>query len=237
MTEEHHRDPILDPPRRRKSPVPTIVGIVFSTTLFTSMGLYFYYAKVHIKEQVFEQDQVTKLDTFVPPPPPPPKPPPPPPPKEKTPPPKLQPRVTPAPPINVPPLPVPPVKKADRVEQQGPVQATVVPPAPKPAPPARPDFILNPDWASKPDGEQLAGLYPTGAAESGISGKTVIVCTVRDDGRVENCSIKSETPSGQGFGRAALQAARYFKMRPQTRNGAPVGGAKVEIPLTWRLEG
>jgi TonB family protein len=33
-----------------------------------------------------------------------------------------------------------------------------------------------------------------------------------------------------------LQTAPYFRMRPKTVNGAPVSGARVDIPLTWLLE-
>ena len=36
-----------------------------------------------------------------------------------------------------------------------------------------------------------------------------------------------------GFGEAAISLSKMFKMRPQTRDGAPVGGASIVIPLTF----
>ena len=40
---------------------------------------------------------------------------------------------------------------------------------------------------------------------------------------------------GPGLGTAALKLTRLFKMRPQTRDGQPVGGAKINIPITFQL--
>jgi protein TonB len=64
----------------------------------------------------------------------------------------------------------------------------------------------------------------------------VLRCTVTVDGNVTNCSVTSETPTGQGFGEAALKLSRYFQMRPKTVDGAPVGGATVNIGIPFRLE-
>jgi hypothetical protein len=43
----------------------------------------------------------------------------------------------------------------------------------------------------------------------------------------------AESPSGLGFGEAALTLTRYFAMRPKTVNGIPVGGATVVIPMRF----
>jgi protein TonB len=60
---------------------------------------------------------------------------------------------------------------------------------------------------------------------------------VTKDGKLVDCIIVSETPRGAGFGRATIAASRYFKMRPQTKDGVPVDGGKVIIPLRWQLGG
>jgi protein TonB len=140
--------------------------------------------------------------------------------------------------VNPPPvtIPAPPVKKEERQEYKGPAIVSPLPPPP-PAPPAppRPDVISDPDWQSKPDGDKLAELYPPDAADAGITGHTVTDCEVNENGTVKDCRVIEETPKGRGFDRAAIQASKYFRMRPKTRNGAPVGGARVKIALTWRL--
>ena len=61
-------------------------------------------------------------------------------------------------------------------------------------------------------------------------------CEVRDDGHLENCAILEETPKGQGYGRAALKAAQYFKMRTTMPDGRPAPKVVI-IPMRWLLPG
>lgn len=73
--------------------------------------------------------------------------------------------------------------------------------------------------------------------ENEVQGSTRISCTVTEAGSLTGCTVLSETPSGQGFGAAAVRMSREFRMRPQTRDGAPVGGATVVVPQRWSLTG
>ena len=68
-----------------------------------------------------------------------------------------------------------------------------------------------------------------------VSGRAELNCEVTAKGTVANCTVVSEDPAGQEFGAAAMKLTRYFKMRPQTRDGTPVGGAHVNIPIAFRL--
>lgn len=119
-----------------------------------------------------------------------------------------------------------------------PVAAPVVesPPAaqePLPAPPPRPAMITNPDWLQRPSGADLARYFPPRALERGVSGHVVLGCAVTESGALTACGVTDETPAGEGFGQASLRLTSHFRMRPQTRDGAPVGGARVNIPITW----
>lgn len=95
--------------------------------------------------------------------------------------------------------------------------------------------ITSPDWVRKPSGEELADLFPPLGQYMQIEGSAVVSCAVTVSGELERCKVVSEAPLGIGFGDATLKAAKTFRMKPMTMDGAPVAGAAVTVPLTWRL--
>lgn len=104
------------------------------------------------------------------------------------------------------------------------------------APPAvRPTVITNPDWVKRPSGNDVAQVWPAGGY--GVNGVVNVRCVVTVRGLLDNCRIVRETPTGHGFGGAALLLTRMFEMRPKMVNGAPVGGADVEIPIDFKGAG
>ena len=62
-----------------------------------------------------------------------------------------------------------------------------------------------------------------------------ISCRVNARGTLDGCSIVSEEPGDMGFGDAAMKMSKLFKMRPQTRDGQPVDGGTVRIPIRFSL--
>jgi protein TonB len=145
-----------------------------------------------------------------------------------------------APPVGVETLPATPSDDASTAT--GPV-ISVTRPVPDPvdtAPPARETVpespparvIRNPSWVSQPTGEQLMRAYPDRALERGLAGSAALNCMVEANGSVSGCSITGETPAGQGFGRAAQQLSRYFRINPRTVDGA-AEGSRVAINLRF----
>ncbi len=202
---------IFDEPPKKKSSA-FIVALIVAILVHALLGFYLWKSKFEPKYQQYSDD-VTDVAIINP----------------VAPPPKLQPRPpvsAPDLPSTIPPLPVPPVEK--RIEQPEP------PRAPPPVPP-RPSVITQPDWSRRPNSEDLARYYPDRASRLELEGSATISCSVRANGTLENCSVVSETPADAGFGEATLRASKLFKMRPTTRDGAPVDGGTVRIPLRWVL--
>jgi TonB family protein len=90
-----------------------------------------------------------------------------------------------------------------------------------------------PEWERQPDEGVLAALYPDSARPLNLRGETSMSCRITASGTFTDCVIVSEAPAGRGFGRATLQAARYFRMRPTLADGRSVAGYLVEVSLAW----
>lgn len=77
--------------------------------------------------------------------------------------------------------------------------------------------------------------YPAHAARKGIEGEVLLECTVQTDGSLQPCSVKSEEPKGEDFGTAALKMSALFKVKPQAKDGRPMVGRQLTIPIHFRL--
>jgi protein TonB len=104
---------------------------------------------------------------------------------------------------------------------------------PTPEPP-KPTVIRNPTWDRQPNAAQMMRAYPQRALAARVSGQASLNCAVLTTGAVSGCVVNSETPSGYGFGRAAQDLSRYFRVNPRTVNGAAVD-ARVNINLRFTL--
>lgn len=80
---------------------------------------------------------------------------------------------------------------------------------------------------------ELRQLHPPAAFRRRTGGRATLTCRVRLDTTLSDCRLVDETPPGLGFGEAALAAARYFRFRPPTQNGAPIDGREVRVGVEW----
>jgi TonB family protein len=110
-------------------------------------------------------------------------------------------------------------------------------PTSSPAPAATAPKIANPDWVRRPNGDDFVRVYPPNALQRGIEGHATMECEVAADGYLRKCRILEETPKGYGFGAALLLLAPRFQMKPMTIDGRPVAGARVRIPVGFKVRG
>lgn len=96
--------------------------------------------------------------------------------------------------------------------------------------------VTNPDWVTKPSGADIASHYPKMMIVLGIEGRATIHCDVTVQGDAANCVVRSESPTGLGFGPAAVSLAPTFKFSPKKLNGRPMDGGSVNIPITFSLD-
>lgn len=97
---------------------------------------------------------------------------------------------------------------------------------------AGPSEITNPRWLRQP--RDLARYYPPRALAREIPAVVSLDCLV-DVGGALHCSVLSETPSGWGFGEAALRISRDYRMVPAMRGGQAVEGRyRMRVPFEVR---
>ena len=95
--------------------------------------------------------------------------------------------------------------------------------------------ITQAEWLHRPSVQDMMAFWPAGARNQ--NGRVVMQCIVAAQGTLDGCVVRSETPPGLGFGAAAVAMSKLFLMRPPMRDGVPIEGAEVSIPINFRGEG
>jgi protein TonB len=186
-----------------------IAAVVCSTLIYMAVM-----HKFNAITDLFQDSSAVKVEVEEkkppppPPPPPPLTPPPPPPPEQRVP-----------PPMNdAPPTPTP-----DPVAEN--------PPAAPPSP-----VLTGYVWLQRPSGQDFNRYYPRRASNMNVEGSATLDCIVSASGQI-SCTVASESPQGWGFGEAAIQISRNFRMAAQTADGRPTSGGRVRVPIHFQLAG
>lgn len=95
--------------------------------------------------------------------------------------------------------------------------------------------VTQPSFITRPSADDMSRFYPEFARALKLPGRATLDCTISTLGIPEACSTSDETPTGMGFGKAALSLASIFRMRPKTVDGVAVGGGKFETVIHFAL--
>jgi TonB family protein len=96
-----------------------------------------------------------------------------------------------------------------------------------------PHNVTTPDWVRRAPRGDVKNYYPSGAYRKALSGRVTLSCKITKMGSLTECQVLDENPAGEGFGAAGLRMAALFKMRPLSKDGQPVEGGTVRLPLRW----
>jgi TonB family protein len=102
-----------------------------------------------------------------------------------------------------------------------------------PEPPSSGLSLGDVNWIREPNARDFARYYPEDALDEGQSGRVVLDCIVASNGRL-NCSIADESPSGYGFGEAAIRISRQARIHPMLPDGSSAAGRHLRLPLSFR---
>lgn len=94
--------------------------------------------------------------------------------------------------------------------------------------------IKDPVWIDSPRAAWTSDLVEGLAARNHQDGEATARCTVTQSGALGDCWIERETPSGIGFGEAALIVLQHARMKPLSASGAPVAGRSYVQRFIYR---
>ncbi|MBX3431627.1 MAG: toll/interleukin-1 receptor domain-containing protein [Hyphomonadaceae bacterium] len=121
------------------------------------------------------------------------------------------------------PQPIPPVQTAN-------VEPSILGSATPPQPRAPAGNVV---WTQRPSARRISDLYPRSALNDGVGGRVVLSCRILGD-LSASCSVASETPSGAGFGRAALSASSSYRARATLSDGSSAIGSTTRIAVNFQ---
>jgi hypothetical protein len=92
-------------------------------------------------------------------------------------------------------------------------------------------YLTHAEWERKPQADQMAEIAKRTAGPAETVGWALMKCRVDAQGRLSPCKVVVESPDSGPIGRIALRLAPIFKLKPVTKEGEPVEGGIVLVPI------
>lgn len=86
-------------------------------------------------------------------------------------------------------------------------------------------------WEQTPSTTDFERAFPVRARRFNVCGRVGLDCRVDGQGQLVECAIFDETPSGTGFGAAALDLSSVFRMAHAAR--AQLSSDRIRLPLSF----
>jgi hypothetical protein len=92
--------------------------------------------------------------------------------------------------------------------------------------------IVGPAWTGPRSNAGSQVNYPLTALKANVSGVVMVVCTITPSREARECRAERESPTGWGFGDAAVGMHENVDVPPET----PVGSAFFTVPFCTSVE-
>ncbi|MET3665123.1 hypothetical protein [Caulobacter sp. 1776] len=91
--------------------------------------------------------------------------------------------------------------------------------------------LTHPEWDRKPTGADIANVLDQVVSRGQPVGWALLKCHATAKGNLTRCRVIIESPDPGDMGKVALRLAPIFKLKLLTKDGEPVEGGTVLIPL------
>ena len=92
---------------------------------------------------------------------------------------------------------------------------------------------IDPSMFKKPTPRDMATIFGDTVRAGVVAGEALIECKVGLEGKLADCLIVSESPTGADVGRAMLKIVRRFRLPATLPDGRKVDGGVVRVPMRF----
>lgn len=88
-------------------------------------------------------------------------------------------------------------------------------------------------WAEAPSYADVVAAYPAKARADKLAGRATIQCQLTREGRLKACDTHADTPKGRGFGVAAKELAKKFRIEVAEKDRGLTDEIVVHLPFVF----